>query len=265
MIVHLLGTGAAVSDPHRTTTMLAVERGEPGAGVVLVDCGGDAVHRMLLGGIDPCRMEAVVITHQHPDHLSGFALMVEKMWLLGRRAPIPVYGPADALDVARAVFEAYDTSRWEGLPELVWHPVPLADGAALDGLDGVRAWPVVHPVPTIGLRFEGEDGTVLGYSADTSSCPAVVALAEGADLLVHEASGHLPGVHASPEEAAEAARDAGARALVLVHMPPGRTDAHLAAARETFPSVRWAAEGERIPLVPAAAPTALPDTGEAVL
>lgn len=251
MTVHFLGTGAAVSDPHRTTTMLAVERGEPGAGFVLVDCGGDAVHRLLRAGLDPAAVEAVVLTHQHPDHISGFALLVEKLWLLGRCEPVPVLGPDDALGVARACFALYETSRWDGLPALDWRPVPMTPAAALPGLPGVTAWPVDHPVPTLGLRFDGADGTTLGYSSDTAPCEGVLEIARGADLLVHEASGHLPGVHSSPEEAATAARDAGARALVLVHMPPDQTDAHLATARDLFPATRWAVEGEHVPLVPA--------------
>ncbi|NNF57861.1 MAG: MBL fold metallo-hydrolase, partial [Rhodothermaceae bacterium] len=89
MTLYLLGTGAAVSDPHRTTTMLAVE--EAGR-LILVDCGGDAVQRLLKLGLDPTTIDAVILTHEHPDHISGFPLLIEKLWLLGRREPIPIYG-----------------------------------------------------------------------------------------------------------------------------------------------------------------------------
>ena len=253
MTVHLLGTGAAVSDPHRTTTMLAVETGV-GDAFVLVDCGGDAVQRLLAAGLDPTAMAALVLTHQHPDHVSGFALLIEKLWLLGRRRPLVVTGPADALAVADRVFSAYDTERWEGLPTIEWHPVDLCDAAPVLSLPGLRAtaWPVVHPVPTIGLRFEGANGAVVGYSCDTAPCAAVVALAQRADLLVHEASGHLPGVHSSADEAAESAIAADARALVLVHLPPGTCDEGLDGARALFPGTRWSHEGERITVVPVA-------------
>lgn len=271
MTVHLLGTGAAVSDPHRTTTMLAVETGGdrvggPGGGFVLVDCGGDAAQRLMAAGLAPAAVEAIVLTHQHPDHIGGFALLIEKLWLLGRRDPIPIAGPADALRVARTIFESYDTHRWEGLPALDWRPVAPSDAAPLLDLDGLRVtcWPVVHPVPTLGLRMESVDGAVVAYSCDTAPCAATVALARGADLLIHEATGHLPGVHSSAEEAAATARAAGARSLVLVHLPPGTTEAALDAARAAFAEVRWGAEGERIVVAPAHSRAALPPAGEPV-
>ncbi|MEL6616765.1 MAG: MBL fold metallo-hydrolase, partial [Bacteroidota bacterium] len=81
MTLHLLGTGASVSDVDRTTTMVAVE--EDGH-TVLIDCGADAVREMVRAGLDPMALDAVILTHEHPDHISGFALLIEKLWLLGR-------------------------------------------------------------------------------------------------------------------------------------------------------------------------------------
>lgn len=244
MIVHLLGTGAAVSDPHRTTTMLAVEAADR---LVLVDCGGDAIQRMLASGLSPLGLDAVVLTHQHPDHISGFGLLVEKLWLLGREEAIPVYGPADALRVARQTFALYDTGKWKDLPAIDWHPIEMEPSSHVLTLSDltITSWPVVHPVPTIGLRFVMPDA-VLGYSCDTSPTPSVLDLARDADLLVHEATGHLPGVHSSAEEAAQAARSAGARDLVLVHLPPDTADDDLADARAIFKPTRWSVEGERL-------------------
>ena len=242
MTVHFLGTGSARTSPDRTTTMLAVEA--EGA-FFLVDCGGDAVHRLLRAGLAPADVAAVVLTHEHPDHLSGFPLLVEKLWLLGRQAPIPVYGLARTLDVARGLLGLFDTSGWAGMPAIEYVEIAGAPGAAVfeRGPFRVTASPVVHPVPTVGLRVEA-DGAVLAYSCDTSPCGAVADLARDADLLVHEATGHLPGVHSSAEEAAASAAVAGARRLVLVHLPPELPD--LAPARAVFPATEWAAEGGRL-------------------
>ena len=87
-----------------------------------------------------------------------------------------------------------------------------------------RSTRVDHPVPTIGLRFENKAGEVLAYSCDTAISPAVVDLARNADVLIHEATGSIPGVHASAEEAAETAAEAGVERLILVHMPPAMSD-----------------------------------------
>ena len=105
VVLHLLGTGAVRTDPHRTTTMLAFEEANA---VFLVDCGGDAVQRMMQAGLDPAAIEAVILTHEHPDHISGFALLIEKLWLLGRRDPIHVYGPLPTLELARTIRAGVD-------------------------------------------------------------------------------------------------------------------------------------------------------------
>jgi ribonuclease Z len=254
MTLYLLGTGAAVSDPHRTTTMLAVE--EAGR-LVLVDCGGDVVQRLFALGLDPAALHALVLTHEHPDHVSGFPLLVEKLWLLGRRAPIPIYGPAPTLAVVRQVFGAFSTQNWEGLPERAWHDVPLEVGTPVfsDDVFTVTAAPVIHPVPTIGLRFEGASGAVVAYSCDTAKSANVVHLGRNADVLVHEATGSQPGVHASTEEAAETAAEAGAGRLLLVHLPPGLTDADLAEARRRFPNTEL---GEELGAYAVPAPASLP-------
>jgi ribonuclease Z len=243
--IHLLGTGASVSDVDRTTTMLAFE--EAGR-FFLVDCGADATRELVAAGLDPTQVAAVVLTHEHPDHISGYALLVEKLWLMGRREPIPFYGPESALHVARICFTAYDTERWEGMPERTHHVVEEREGATVfeDETFRVTASPVDHPVPTIGLRVESASGAVAAYSADTAQHPNVVRLAAGASVLVHEATGSIPGVHASPEEAAETAREAGVERLLLVHIPPGATDEDLADARTIFPRTDWSTDGQRV-------------------
>lgn len=244
MTVHFLGTGSANAGPDRTTTMLVIEHDGRS---VLVDCGGDAIQRMQACGLDPVTLDAVILTHEHPDHLAGYPLLVEKLWLMGRKDPIPVYGPQATLEKAKALFSVFDTHKWDGLPERAFHPVMMEPGSpVLDvGAMAITASPVDHPVPTIGLRITTAD-RVLAYSCDTAVCDAVVALANGADLLIHEGTGSLPKVHSSPAEAAQVAQRAGAKRLVLVHAPHGASDDQLGPARAAFAHTDWACDGDRI-------------------
>ncbi len=234
--LHLLGTGAAVSDPHRTTTMLAFTDDET---TLVVDCGGDVVQRLMASGINLDTIIGLVVTHEHPDHVSGFPLFMEKIWLAGRRKPIAVYGIAPALDQARRCFGTFNTSGWKGMPSIDWREVSHTEGAILleDDRWRVTASPVVHPAPTIGLRVEHRaNGGVAAYSCDTEPTENVVRLAEGADILVHEATGAGPG-HTSIEDAAQIAARAKAKKLILVHLPPGLSEQDLKSARASMDEI----------------------------
>jgi ribonuclease Z len=71
----------------------------------------------------------------------------------------------------------------------------------------------------MGLRFEVKHSKkVVAYSCDTEPCEAVVRLAGGADVLIHEASGAFYG-HSSAAQAAGIARKAEVGQLYLIHYP----------------------------------------------
>ena len=235
--LHLLGTGAALSEPHRTTTMLAVSN--PNS-LILIDCGGDVVQRAYATGLNLDHLTGLILSHEHPDHVSGFPLFMEKIWLAGRRDPLPIYGIPEALDQARRCFATFDTSRWEGLPEMDWSPI---SNEVLDDENWhITALPVQHSVPTVGFRIECKDsGGVIGYSCDTDPCDSVVTLAKNADILVHEATGDYPG-HSTALEAAETATQADAKRLLLVHLPGDLAEEDLQAARKVFPNTEWGEE-----------------------
>jgi len=219
----LLGTGAALNDGSREPTMLAL-RG-PGS-TILVDCGSNPARQLQRLGVPLASVERLILTHSHPDHTSGFALLVEMLWLGGRREPLPVHGPAEAIDVVRRAFAQWDTSAWNGLPELKWHAVPLEIGAPIaTGPDfELTAAPGRHSVPVIGVRASDvHGGGILAYSADGEPSPGILALARSADWLVHEATGAYP-THSTAEGAAGQASAAGVKRLVLVHLAPGAND-----------------------------------------
>ncbi len=244
--LHLLGTGAALSDPHRTTTMLAFadDASADEGSALLVDCGGDAVQRFMQAGLDLGALDALILTHEHADHVGGFPLLMEKLWLAGRRRPLPVCGIRPALDQARRCFGTFDTSGWDGLPEIRWTETPHEENAHVWENDAwrVTATPVRHAKPNVGLHVEHRPtGRPAAYSCDTEPAEAFARLARGAALMVHEATGEGPG-HSSAAQAAEIAARAGAERLVLVHLPPGLTGADLAEARHTFPAVELGEE-----------------------
>lgn len=233
-ILHLLGTGAAVSDGSRTTTMLAVEDDDS---TYLVDCGADAIQRAQANGIDLDTIRALFLTHQHPDHVAGFPLLMERLWLSQRRDPLPIHGPASALDQARRCFDTFDTSSWDDLFELEWRDVALDDDILVLETDqwSVHASPGDHgKVDVLGLRFtDRRTEATITYSADTAPNSSIRALAQNTNILVHEATGQHAG-HSTAEQAARVAAQAEVDQLVLVHLPPHVSEGELEDARSRF-------------------------------
>lgn len=244
---HLLGTGAALSDRDRTTTMLAIQGRDS---LVLVDCGGDAAHRLLASDLPLNRVTALIVTHEHADHAAGFPLLMERLWLAGIGERFAVYGIAPALEQVKRIHDAFDTSTWPRYPTIEYHVVEHTPNAVVLETDDllITASPGQHAVPVIGLRVVDKvGGGIMAYSCDTERSEAITELARGAELLIHEATGKSPG-HSTAVDAASVAAASGASRLTLVHLPPAKyldADA-LDEARSVFPALTLGADGDRI-------------------
>lgn len=239
--LHLLGTGAAISDPHRTTSMLAVSDDGSPQRTLVVDCGGDVLQRLQACDQPIDSVAGLIVTHAHMDHTSGFPLFMEKIWLDGRDRPIPVCGIEPALSQVQRLWDAFEPvhTGWEGIPEIDWREVEHDQDARVwsEALWTVTAAPVDHgDTPNVGLRVtHNSTDQVLAYSCDTAPTSSVVDLAQDADVLVHEANG-VGDNHSTAAGAAEVAAEADVDHLLLVHLPPGDKREALREARSIFPN-----------------------------
>lgn len=216
-----LGTAAAVPNEQHANTFLALED-EDGGGFSLIDCGENPLVRMRHASLDPAYLRRVIITHFHPDHVCGLPLLVMRTWLLGRTLPLPVYGLQDALDRFEMMMDLFRWKEWPSCFPMPHHVVPEELNAPVLENDNFRitACPVRHLIPTMGLRIENKrTGGVLAYTSDTEPCEAIIDLARGADILIHEAARDTLG-HSSAAQAGKDARWAGVKRLVLVHYRP---------------------------------------------
>jgi ribonuclease Z len=220
----VLGTAASVPDAEHDTVGYVL-RGTGWA--VLIDCGGSPLHKLARLGIEREELEAVVLTHGHADHIYGLPMLVQGLWLGGREAPLPIYGPGQTLDRARQLLELFSLAEREDMFKIQWKRIPLRENQAVLSLHGIEltASPMIHASEeTVALRLDNPaTGRSIVYSSDTEPAAALVRLAAGAGLLIHEAAGGAWG-HSSPAQAAEVAREAGVERLMLTHYPVADTD-----------------------------------------
>jgi ribonuclease Z len=216
----ILGTSHAIPDPEHENTHLAVARPE---GTVLIDCVSTPRVRLGMAGIELGSIHDLILTHFHPDHVSGVPLLLMNLWLSGRQEPLRIYGLHHCLERLEDMMGFYHWEDWPNFFPVAFHRLPERERVLVMETDDLRVYstPVRHIVPTIGLRFEARhSGRVIAYSCDTEPCPAMVRLAAGADVLIHEATGGAIG-HTSASQAGGIAREAGVKRLLLIHYPTG--------------------------------------------
>ena len=230
-----LGTSNAIPGEHNENTHMVVV-GENR--MVLIDCPNSPHLRFQKVGVDINRLGDLILTHFHPDHVSGVPQLLMNMWLMGRLQPLNVYGLAHTIDRIESLMGMYNWTEWPGFFPVRFYRLPEEALVSVIDCDEfhIFASPMQHFIPSIGLRIEfSKSNKILAYSCDTEPCRQEIKMAEGADVLVHEASGALPG-HSSAAQAGEAARLAKAGSLYLIHYPTGQyASGNLAdEAREQF-------------------------------
>jgi ribonuclease Z len=215
----ILGSSNAVSDGNHENTHMVIVGEEKR---ILVDCPSSPIGRLKLANVEFNAISDLIITHFHPDHVSGVPMFLMEMWLMGRSSPLKIYGLDYTISRLEKMLDLFEWKNWPGFYPVSF--IHLAEEELTRVLDdselAVFSSPVKHLIPDIGLRVEFSNGKVFAYSSDTEPCEQVIRLASNANTLVHEASGAGVG-HSSAEQAGQIAMKAGVSHLYLIHYPTG--------------------------------------------
>lgn len=217
----LCGTGSPMPDPARANACTAIIAG---GHVVVIDAGPGAWAKLAQANVPPAKIDAVLLTHLHSDHIGDLGEVAEQGWIGGRKTPIDIYGPpavdayklpedaegdmfgtSGTADVVKGFAQAYNPDAAFRIvhhdtdympPEgarMIGHdiPKPGAEEAVpvfdKDGLK-IEAFLVSHDPaePAYGYRITYKGRTAV-VSGDTKKVQNMVRFAKDADVLVHEA------------------------------------------------------------------------------
>jgi ribonuclease BN (tRNA processing enzyme) len=237
-----------------------------GGKIYVIDCGYGVARQMVLAGLSLPQIRQIFITHHHSDHDIDLGPLLQLAWLSGLTTRVDCWGPAPMAAMLRAYlqYEAYDiavrTSDEGRVPfAQLLHAHELRGGGLVLQDENVRvtAAKVYHPPINLALayRFDAADRSIV-ISGDTRPSQALVRLAKGADVLVHEAMlaervndlvSSLPdrdklarsvlSHHTTAEQAGMIASEAGVKLLVLSHLVP--------AGDPDVPDSEWIAAASR--------------------
>jgi ribonuclease BN (tRNA processing enzyme) len=243
----LLGTGGGPR-PKKNTSASAQAIVVNGA-LYVVDCGDGVARQIVSAGLSLSSLRHVFLTHHHSDHNADYGNLLLLGWTVGLPPRVDTWGPPPIVQMTKQFFElnAFDINTRiadEGRPPLVpiVHPHELNDGGVILQDENVRVTAALVDHPPIekafAYRFDAKDRSIV-ISGDTAMSKNLVALAQGADVLVHEAlwvpavdrivakianaatlKKHIIDSHTSAEDCGRVAAAAGVKTLVLSHLVP---------------------------------------------
>jgi ribonuclease BN (tRNA processing enzyme) len=213
MRLTVLGCSGSYPGPGAACSGYLLEAGDTS---VWMDAGPGTLANLQLH-TDPRRLDAVVLSHAHPDHWTDvLGFHVACKWYLGVEG-VAVHSTAEVRrlfeEVAGDIGSTFD-----------WGVVD--DGARLEVGDlTFRFSRTDHGPETLAMRVDG-GGRSLVYSADTGPGWSLASLGPGIDVFLGEATLDIGeegrGQHLSARQAASMAAGAGAGRLILTHLRPGR-------------------------------------------
>jgi len=200
---------------------------------ILLDLGHGAFGA-LTAVREPSSIDAVFVSHLHPDHNSDLVALRHYLKFAQPAARVALHAPGEL----RQRFDAYlgEDAFLDGMPGDALEP-GLRTVAGLD----IHIARVTHTESSFGFRVAPRaGGPGLVYSGDCGSVEDLVALLRPGDTLLSEASfgegEPIEGVpHLTARQAGDAAHRGGAARLILTHLlPEAHPDESLAVAGESF-------------------------------
>ena len=215
----------------------------------VVDCGDGVARQLVSAGVALPTLRHIFLTHQHSDHNADYGNLLWLAWAAGLQSRVDTWGPPPLANMTKLFFEMNaadiktriaDEGRKPIAPLVNVHELTGGGVVMQDENVKVTAALVHHPpvTPAFAYRFDAADRSIV-ISGDTAPSGALVALAKGADVLVHEAlylpavdrivasvpnaatlKQHLIDSHTSAEDCGRIAQAAGVKTLVLSHLVP---------------------------------------------
>ena len=118
----------------------------------LIDCGEGTQGQLKKYGISPMKIDSVFISHIHGDHVFGLFGLLSTVGMLGRTAPVNLYGPAGLGPILKFFLSYYG----EGLGfEVRFTPLKMKEPETVYATRAVEvlAFPLNHGIDTFGFLF----------------------------------------------------------------------------------------------------------------
>lgn len=218
MVLTVLGSGTCVPSLRRNAPGYHLKAGRL---QVVVDCGNGTLRQLTRAGKDYRNIDAVFVTHTHPDHISDLVALLHAIVATPgytHEQNIEIVGPKGLKHFYKKCISSY-------LKKPQTFHIEIIEVEEKHDLNDIHVFTAntKHSLRSIAYRFEYE-GRSLVITGDCDIDPGIIYLAQDADLMVIDCSfpdamktyGHL-----TPRECGIIASQANVKRLILSHIYPG--------------------------------------------
>ena len=195
MEVMILGSGSGLPSLSKHLSSILVRSDN---GLFLLDCGDGCSHLLLEQDVKADDLDAVLISHYHPDHVSGIFMLIQMLYLSGRTKPLDVFLPERVEDFLGILRMFYTFPQKFAFP-LTLHEItdvpkhyPHISCMVNDHLHGyepiIKSLALSNGMMAYSIRISGASGDFV-YSSDIGTTDSIKDLILGANTLIVD-SGH---------------------------------------------------------------------------
>jgi UDP-N-acetylmuramyl pentapeptide phosphotransferase/UDP-N-acetylglucosamine-1-phosphate transferase/ribonuclease BN (tRNA processing enzyme) len=191
----VLGSGPGLPQEDRNLSSVLVRKGVQ---TVLADCGDGCIRRLMDHGIKADDLDAIFITHYHPDHVGGLFILLQMLYLQGRTKSLPVFlpeRPSAFVEIMQLMYTFSQKFKFKlqildmDQAELYFDWISAYPTDHLLGYSGIiKEHNLVNEMKSWALSFTGESGKLV-YTSDLETTDCIADLLSNAHTAIVDA-GH---------------------------------------------------------------------------
>ncbi|WGI17249.1 MBL fold metallo-hydrolase [Methanonatronarchaeum sp. AMET-Sl] len=214
--ITFLGTGWAIPTKTRSSTSILIQtKTNQQPKNILIDSGGDIAQKLTKTNTPLTKINHILLTHAHTDHIDGIPGLLHASWLSGQKQNIKITSTPQAIQKIKKIIKAHQFN----FPFQIEYQEITGEGVLENG---VKYREVKHKNQALAYRYKD-----VTYSGDTKPCENLNKLAQNTELLIHEATfptgeekkAHKTG-HSTVTDAIKTAIKTSTKKLAIIHHKP---------------------------------------------
>lgn len=217
-----LGTGGSVATKERDNTSFLI-KGD--GALILVDCPGSVIQKIKKLGLDPRKVNSILLTHIHPDHVYGLPSFVHSLML--EECLVRLFGSEETVIFCRRFLDLFHLQKKDIKTRIEFFPMKEGKSFELTASIELTSFRVPHSPQSLAYHFSFEkEKKELIYSGDTVPFSSLFKEAERIDDLIHDCSAPsrffkqypaLKTMHTDSLQLGKLSQRAGVKCLIPCH------------------------------------------------